>query len=121
MLVLLLGVTTAKAQSKIPGELDLSTTVVDAGTGTLHGSAGWTGSIIDWMTKGNTATIQFENTKANTKYNIVSYGGTNQSQVVVNFKITAADGTVFSDATTEPYTTGVCPPPTPCLPATSLW
>ena len=106
MLVLLLGVTTAKAQSKIPGELDLSTTVVDTGTGTLHGSAGWTGSIIDWMTKGNTATIQFENTKANTKYNIVSYGGTNQSQVVVNFKITAADGTVFYDATTEPYTTG---------------
>lgn len=105
-LMLLLGTTMVNAQSKIPGELDLSTAVVDGGTGTLHGSAGWNGSIIDWMTKGNTATIQFENTQADTKYNIVSYGGTNQSQVVINFKITAADGTVFYDATTEPYAVG---------------
>lgn len=106
ILVLLLAAATTKAQSKVPGELDLSTTVVEAGTGTLHASAGWNGSIIDWMTKGNTATIQFENTQANTKYNIISYGGTNQSQVVVNFKITASDGTVFYDATTEPYASG---------------
>ena len=105
-LMLLLGTTMVNAQSKIPGELDLSTAVVDGGTGTLHGSAGWNGSIIDWMTKGNTATIQFENTQAGTKYDIVSYGGTNQSQVVINFKITAADGTVFYDATTEPYAVG---------------
>ena len=105
-LMLLVGTTMANAQSKIPGELDLSTATVDAGTGTLHGSAGWNGSIIDWMTKGNTATIQFENTKADTQYNIISYGGTNQSQVVVNFKITAADGSVFYDATTEPYAQG---------------
>ena len=76
-LMLLVGTTMANAQSKIPGELDLSTATVDAGTGTLHGSAGWNGSIIDWMTKGNTATIQFENTKADTQYNIISYGGTN--------------------------------------------
>ena len=54
-LMLLVGTTMANAQSKIPGELDLSTATVDAGTGTLHGSAGWNGSIIDWMTKGNTA------------------------------------------------------------------
>ncbi|MBR7055394.1 MAG: hypothetical protein IKI26_11660 [Prevotella sp.] len=107
MLVLLFcGAVVAQAQSKIPGELDLSTSTVDAGTGTLHGSAGWDGSKIDWMTKGNTATIQFENTKADTKYSIISYGGTNQAQVVVNFCITAADGSVFYDATTEPYAVG---------------
>ncbi len=106
MLMVLLGVTTANAQSKIPGSLDLSTAIVDAGTGTLHEGAGWDGSKIDWMTKGNTATIQFENTKANTKYNIISYGGTNQSQVVVNFKITDASGTEFYNKTTEPYTSG---------------
>ena len=107
MLVLLFcGAVVVQAQSKIPGELDLSTSTVDAGTGTLHGSAGWDGSKIDWMTKGNTATIQFENTKADTKYSIISYGGTNQAQVVVNFCITAADGSVFYDATTEPYAVG---------------
>lgn len=105
-LMLLLSGTIANAQSKIPGSLDLSTTVVDAGTGTLHDGAGWDGSKIDWMTKGNTATIQFENTKADTKYNIISYGGTNQSQVVVNFKITDANGTEFYNQTTEPYTSG---------------
>ena len=58
-MLLLMGVTTVKAQSKIPGSLDLSTVVVDAGTGTLHEGAGWDGSKIDWMTKGNIATIKF--------------------------------------------------------------
>lgn len=106
LMLLVCGAMVVQAQSKIPGELDLSTTVVDAGSGTLHDPAGWDGSKIDWMTKGNTATIQFENTQANTKYNIISYGGTNQSQVVINFQITAADGSVFYDATTEPYTVG---------------
>ena len=105
-LMLLSSITTANAQSKIPGSLDLSTATVDAGTGTLHEGAGWDGSKIDWMTKGNTATIQFENTKANTKYNIISYGGTNQSQVVVNFKITDATGAEFYNKTTEPYASG---------------
>ena len=106
LMLLVCGAMVVQAQSKIPGELDLSTTVVDAGSGTLHDPAGWDGSKIDWMTKGNTATIQFENTQANTKYNIISYGGTNQSQVVINFQITAADGSVFYDATTEPYAVG---------------
>ena len=87
MLMVLLGVTTANAQSKIPGTLDLSTATVDAGTGTLHEGAGWDGSKIDWMTKGNTATIPFENTKDGAKFKIISYGGTNQSQVVVGFSI----------------------------------
>ena len=107
MLVLFMcGTMVANAQSKVPGALDLSTTVVAAGTGTLHDGAGWDGSKIDWMTKGNTATIQFENTKADAKYNIVSYGGTNQSQVVVNFKITDSNGVEFYNQTTEPYASG---------------
>lgn len=107
MLVLFMcGTMTASAQSKVPGVLDLSTTVVAAGTGTLHDGAGWDGSKIDWMTKGNTATIQFENTKDNAKFNIVSYGGTNQSQVVVNFKITDSNGAEVYNQTTEPYASG---------------
>ena len=107
MLVLFMcGAMTASAQSKVPGVLDLSTTVVAAGTGTLHDGAGWDGSKIDWMTKGNTATIQFENTKDNAKFNIVSYGGTNQSQVVVNFKITDSNGAEVYNETTAPYASG---------------
>ena len=105
-LMLLVGTTMANAQSKIPGELDLSTAVMDAGTGTLHENAGWNGTSLDWVTKGNTATVQFENTKADTQYNIISYGGTGVANTVVNFKITAADGSVFYNATTEPYTVG---------------
>ena len=105
-MLLLMGVTTVKAQSKIPGSLDLSTVVVDAGTGTLHEGAGWDGSKIDWMTKGNTATIKFENTKDGAKYKIVSYGGTNQSQVVVGFSILDSKGNVVYDQTTEPYASG---------------
>lgn len=104
-LMLLLG-TAANAQSKIPGSLDLSTTVVDAGTGTLHEGAGWDGSKIDWMTKGNTASIKFENTKDGAKYKIVSYGGTNQSQVVVGFSILDSNSNVIYDQTTEPYASG---------------
>ena len=102
----LLGLVIAHAQSKIPGSLDLSTVVVDAGTGTLHEGAGWDGSKIDWMTKGNTATIQFENTKDGAKYKIVSYGGTNQSNVVVGFSILDSKGNVVYDETTEPYASG---------------
>ena len=49
-MLLVCGAMVVQAQSKIPGELDLSTTVVDAGTGTLHDPAGWDGSKIDWMT-----------------------------------------------------------------------
>jgi len=102
----LLGLVIAHAQSKIPGSLDLSTVVVDAGTGTLHEGAGWDGSKIDWMTKGNTAAIQFENTKDGAKYKIVSYGGTNQSNVVVGFSILDSKGNVVYDETTEPYASG---------------
>lgn len=102
----LLGLVTANAQSKIPGSLDLSTTVVEAGTGTLHEGAGWDGSKIDWMTKGNTATIPFENTKDGAKYKIISYGGTNQSQVVVSFSILDSKGDLIYDQTTEPYAAG---------------
>ena len=106
MLMVLLGVTTANAQSKIPGTLDLSTATVDAGTGTLHEGAGWDGSKIDWMTKGNTATIPFENTKDGAKFKIISYGGTNQSQVVVGFSIIDSKGNPVYDQTTEPYASG---------------
>ena len=105
-MLLLIGVTTAKAQSKIPGSLDLSTVTVDAGTGTLHASAGWDGSKIDWMTKGNTASIKFENTKDGAKYKIISYGGTNQSQVVIGFSIIDSKGNLIYDQTTEPYASG---------------
>jgi len=105
-MLLLLGVTAAQAQSQIPGSLDLSTTVVDAGTGTLHDGAGWDGSKIDWMTKGNMATIKFENTKGGTKFKILSYGGTNQSNVVVGFSILDSKGNVVYDQTTEPYASG---------------
>ena len=106
LMLFMCGAMTASAQSKVPGVLDLSTTVVAAGTGTLHDGAGWDGSKIDWMTKGNTATIQFENTKDNAKFNIVSYGGTNQSQVVVNFKITDSNGAEVYNETTAPYASG---------------
>lgn len=105
-LLFLIGLTTANAQSKIPGSLDLSTAVVDAGTGILHEGAGWDGSKIDWMTKGNTASIKFENTKDGAKYKIISYGGTNQSQVVVGFSIIDSKGNLVYDQTTEPYASG---------------
>ena len=101
-----LGLVTANAQSQIPGSLDLSTAVVEAGAGDLHEGAGWDGSKIDWMTKGNTATIEFENTKDGAKYKIISYGGTNQEQVVVGFSILDANGNVVYDETTEPYAQG---------------
>ena len=106
LMLLVCGVLTANAQSKVPGTLDLSTAVVDAGTGTLHDGAGWDGSKIDWMTKGNTATIPFENTKNGAKFKIISYGGTNQSQVVVGFSILDSKGNLVYDQTTEPYASG---------------
>ena len=106
IMLLLLCATAAKAQSQIPGELDLSTTVVDAGTGNLHDGAGWDGSKLDWMTKGNMATIKFENTKDGAKFKILSYGGTNQNQVVVGFSILDSKGNVVYDQTTEPYASG---------------
>ena len=96
MVAFIAGTTLANAQSKIPGELDLSTTTVEQGDGPeLHGSAGWNGSNIDWMQTGQRAIINFENTKAGTKYNIISYAGTPNTGVMVEFKITAADGSVF--------------------------
>ena len=81
------------AGASIPGALDLSKTVVEKGDSEieLHASAGWNGSNIDWMQNGQIAKIEFTNSKA-AKYDIVSYAGTPNTGVTVEFKILNAAG-----------------------------
>lgn len=80
------------AAASIPGALDLSKVVVEQGDGPdLHASAGWNGTNIDWMQTGQIAKIAFTNSKA-AKYDIISYAGTPNEGVTVEFKILNAAG-----------------------------